>query len=179
MAATHDIWLRWMGEYLIYSQPPCKADAIVVLAGDVFGKRIEKAGDLQREGWAPKILMSGAGDIYGINEGVLAIQFAVREGYPADKFFNVPSPARSTVEEASYIVPELRHRGIHRFILVTSDYHTRRAAKIYRQAAPDIPFCVVAAPDHDFSPSGWWRTRDGRKVAFIEWVKTLTSYLGV
>ena len=72
--------------------------------------------------------MSGAGQCYGINEGDLAIQFAVREGYPADDSSACPVPARSTVEEAQYMVPELRRRGVHRFILVTSDFHTRRAS---------------------------------------------------
>jgi uncharacterized SAM-binding protein YcdF (DUF218 family) len=83
------------------------------------------------------------------------------------------------VEEARYIVPELRRRGVHRFILVTSDYHTRRASKIYHQAAPDIPFCTVASPDADFNPDNWWHTREGRKTAFMEWLKTFANFLGI
>ena len=179
LAATHNFWLRAMGEYLVFSQPPCKADMIVVLAGDFFGHRIEKAGELVKAGWAPKVLVSGAGTCYGINEGDLAIQFAVHEGYPADKFFNLPSPGRSTVEEAQYVVSELRRRGVHRFILVTSDFHTRRASKIYRKAVPEIPFCVVASPDNDFAPDSWWHTREGRKVALTEWLKTFANFLGI
>jgi uncharacterized SAM-binding protein YcdF (DUF218 family) len=179
LAATHNLWLRWLGEYLVYSEPPCKADLIVVLAGDAFGNRIVKAGELLNAGWAPKALASGAGSYYGFNEGDLAIQFAVRAGYPADRFFSLPSPARSTREEAQFIVPELRRRGVHRFILVTSDYHTRRASEIYRQTAPDIPFCVVAAVDRDFSPDGWWHTREGRKTAFGEWQRIVANFLGI
>jgi uncharacterized SAM-binding protein YcdF (DUF218 family) len=179
LAATHDIWLRAIGEYLTYSEPPCKADMIVVLAGDFFGNRIEKAGELLKAGWAPNVLVSGAGVCYGNNEGDLAIQFVTRKGYAGDRFFNVPSPARSTTEEAQYMVQEMRRRGVHRFILVTSDFHTRRSAKIYRKTAPDIPFCVVAAPDNDFSPDGWWHTREGRKVAFTEWLKTVANFLGI
>jgi uncharacterized SAM-binding protein YcdF (DUF218 family) len=179
LAATHNVWLRWLGEYLTYTEPPCKADMIVVLAGDFFGHRIQKAGDLAKAGWAPTVLVSGAGTCYGVNEGDLAIQFVTRAGYPAALFFNLPSPGRSTTEEAQYIVPELHRRGVHRFILVTSDFHTRRAAKIYRQTAPDIPFCVVAAPDGDFSPDGWWHNREGRKVAFTEWLKTVANFFGV
>jgi uncharacterized SAM-binding protein YcdF (DUF218 family) len=179
LAATHNLWLRWMGEYLTYTEPPCKADMMVVLAGDYFGHRIEKAGDLLKAGWAPSVLVSGAGTCYGNNEGDLAIQYIIRAGYPAGPFFNLPSPARSTTEEAQYIVSELRRRGVHRYILVTSDFHTRRASRIFRHVAPDIPFCVVAAPDNDFSADGWWHTREGRKVAFTEWLKTVANYLGV
>lgn len=171
--------MPWIGEALTYNQAPCKADAIVVLAGDLFGLRIEKAGELLREGWAPKVLVSGAGICYGINEGDLAIQMAVRDGYPSTAFFNVPSPGRSTVEEAKYIVPELRRRGVHRFILVTSNFHTGRATRIYHHAVPDIPFCTVAAPDHDFQPDKWWQSRESQKVALIEWLKTFANFLGV
>jgi uncharacterized SAM-binding protein YcdF (DUF218 family) len=168
-----------MGEFLTYSQPPCKGDMVVVLAGDIWGNRIVKGGELVREHWAPTVLMSGAGTIYGLNEGDLAIQFAIRAGYPADYFINLPSPARSTEEEAHYIVPELRRRGVHRFILVTSDFHTRRASEIYRKVAPDLPFCAVASADPDFSATGWWHNREGRKTAFFEWCKTIAHVFGI
>ena len=179
LAATHNIWLRWAGEYLTYTEPPCKADMIVVLAGDFFGNRMKEAGDLLNAGWAPKVLVSGAGECYGVNEGDMAIQFAARAGYPASQFFNVGSPARSTVDEAQFIVAELRRRHVRHFILVTSNFHTRRASKIYHSAAPDIPFCVVASLDHDFTPDGWWHTREGRKIAFTEWLKTVANVLGI
>ena len=179
MALTHNVWLRWVGEYLNVGGPPCKADIIVVLAGDSWGNRVLKASELRREGWAPKVLVSGAGTMYGINEGDLAIQYAVRAGYPAADFTNFPNPGRSTVEEARCVVAELRRLGVRKFLLLTSDYHTRRSAKVYRNVAPDLPFCVVAAPDHDFTPDDWWHSREARKVAFIEWCKTLAYVFGI
>jgi uncharacterized SAM-binding protein YcdF (DUF218 family) len=177
--ATRNVWLTWLGEALVFTTPPCKADVIVVLAGDYEGNRMLKAGELQREGWAPLVLVSGAGRSYGVNEGELAIQFAIRAGYPSAAFQNIPSPARSTEEEAEYMAAILRRRGVHRFLLVTSDYHSHRAADIYRKTAPDIPFCVVAAHDPDFTPGGWWHTREGRKTAFFEWCKTLAHVLHI
>jgi uncharacterized SAM-binding protein YcdF (DUF218 family) len=179
LGATHNIWLRWLGEYLTYTEPPCKADMIVVLAGDFSGHRISRAAELLKAGWAPKVLVSGTGYCYGFNEGDLAIQYIARAGYPPDEFFNLPSPARSTTAEVQYIVPELRRRGVHRFILVTSNFPTRRAAGIFRRTAPDLPFRVVAAPDNDFTPDGWWHNREGRKTAFTEWLKTVADVLGV
>jgi uncharacterized SAM-binding protein YcdF (DUF218 family) len=179
LAVTHNTWLRWLGEYLTYSEPPCKADMIVVLAGDWFGNRIMKTAQLIQEGWAPKAMVSGAGDAYGHNEGDLAIEFVARKGYPADKFVNFPSEAHSTQAEADYLVPQLRRLGVHRFILVTSNFHTRRAAEIFRKVAPDLPFCVVASPDVNFSPDGWWHNREGRKTAFQEWLKTLAHVFGI
>jgi len=179
LAATHDALLSWLGNSLILNQQPCKADIIVVLAGDFWGNRVLKAAELERDGWAPKVLVSGAGSIYGINEGELAIQVAVRAAYPKEGFQNFPSPARSTEEEARYIIRELHRQGVHRFILVTSDYHTRRSARVYRKAAPELPFCVVAAPDPDFTAGGWWHNREGRKIVFLEWCKTLAYAFGI
>jgi uncharacterized SAM-binding protein YcdF (DUF218 family) len=168
-----------MGEYLTEQGPPCKADMVVVLAGDHWGNRVVKAGELMRQGWAPKALVSGAGVIYGINEGDLAIQYAARSGFPADHFIGLPSPARSTEGEAKYIVEELHKLGVHRFILVTSNYHSHRSAVVYRKAAPDLPFCVVASADPDFTADGWWHNREGRKIAFIEWCKTIANVFGI
>ena len=179
MFATRDFWLRSLGHALVYSESPCKADVILVLAGDYTGDRVLKAAQLQKEGWAPKVMISGAGFAYGFNEGELALRFAVHAGYPADAFFNYPSPARSTAEEARYAIPEMRRLGVHRFILVTSNFHTRRAAAIYRKAAPDLPFCVVAARCQDFDPDSWWQQREGRKTAFLEWCKSLSAPFGL
>lgn len=176
---TRDLWLRVAGYRLIYSENPCKADLILVLAGDFTGSRAIKAAELLKDGWAPRAMFSGAGTEYGVNEGDLALAFLQRSGYPLGDWINNPSPARSTAEEASYNIPRMRRLGVHRFILVTSSYHTRRAAAIYRKAAPDLSFCVVASRDPDFDPDNWWRTREGRKTAFLEWCKTLATPFGI
>ena len=87
--------------------------------------------------------------------------------------------ALSTREEAGAILADLRRRGVHRFLLVTSDYHTARAARIYRRAAPDLDMRVVAAPDKFFRADGWWRNREGRKIFVVEWMKTVANALGM
>jgi len=176
---TQDLWLRALGRRLVYSDPPCKADLILVLAGDFTGSRAIRAAELLQQGWAPKAMFSGAGTIYGVNEGDLALAFLQRSGLPLADWSNNPNPARSTAAEALYNIPRMRSLGVHRFILVTSNFHTRRAAAIYRKAAPDLPFCVVAAPDPDFDPDNWWHDREGRKTAFFEWCKTLATSLGL
>ena len=48
--------------------------------------------------------------------------------------------------------------------IVTSNYHTRRAGNIFRSKAHDLEFHIVAAPDRDFTPDGWWKNREGRKI---------------
>ena len=114
-----------------------------------------------------------------MHEDTLAVPFAVKQGYPEEWFIHCPNDGRSTVEEAQVIIAELQKRSVKRFVLVTSDYHTRRAGGIYRSRVSGMEMRVVGASDEYFSANGWWRSREGRKTAFLEWMKTLTGPLGV
>jgi uncharacterized SAM-binding protein YcdF (DUF218 family) len=171
--------LTSLGSYLVRSGPPERADLVVSLAGDPNGNRILKASELVRQGYTSKVLVSGPDGQYGYHECDLAIPFAVKAGYPESYFQHVEHQAHSTAEEAAAIVPELRRLGARRVLLVTSDYHTRRAGKIFRAAAPEITFYVVAAPDFYFTPQAWWRNREGRKVFAFEWMKTVAEWVGL
>ncbi len=168
-----------MGDFLVEAGPPEKADVVLVLAGDSSGNRIHTAAQLVREGYAPKVLVSGPYGVYGYYESELAIAFAEKEGFPASYFVSVPHHALSTKDEAQVMIPEVRKIGAKTVLLVTSDYHTRRAGKIFRAAAPDLKFYVIAAPDEYFSPHGWWKNRQGRKVFVIESMKTVAEWLGL
>jgi uncharacterized SAM-binding protein YcdF (DUF218 family) len=168
--------LAALGNFLIKAGPPQKADLIVVPGGDGFGHRILKAGELIKEGWAPQALISGPNGNYGIYECDLAIPFAVRAGDPESYFLHLEHTARSTADEAQVVVKKLREMGAKRVILVTSNYHTRRAGKIFRRAAPDIDFFVVAAPDEFFKPDSWWHDREGSKIFLYEWMKTVAEW---
>ena len=176
---TANLWLTALGRFLIRAEEPVHAEIVVVLAGDQYGNRIVKGAELVRQGYAPKILVSGPAGMYGNTEDQLAIAFAVHRGYPGEWFIGLPNRSRSTREEADDVLAELRKRGIRSFLLVTSDYHTRRAAKIYREKVGGIAFHTVAAPDADFQAERWWRSRQGRKFWFYEWAKTISDALGV
>ncbi|HEX5230527.1 MAG TPA: YdcF family protein [Bryobacteraceae bacterium] len=152
---------------------------IVVLAGDFSGNRILKASELVRQGFAPKALVSGPAGAYGMYESELAIQFAVRHGYPESYFIPLPHNARSTRDEAGDIFAALNQRHAHRVDVVTSDYHTRRAGNILRSQAQGIEIHMVAAPDVYFTPDGWWKNRDARKTFLLEWTKTVATWFGM
>jgi uncharacterized SAM-binding protein YcdF (DUF218 family) len=171
--------LAALGSYLVKADAPQKADIGLVLAGDGEGNRILTAAQLVRQGYISQVLVSGPSGLYGQYECDLAIPFAVKAGYPASYFLHFENEARSTQEEARDAIARLRQLGAHKVLLVTSDYHTRRSGKIYRTAAPDMQFVVVAAPDRYFTANGWWHNRQGEKIAFNEWVKTLTEPFGI
>jgi uncharacterized SAM-binding protein YcdF (DUF218 family) len=168
-----------LGAYLVHEDKPQQADFAFVLAGDFYGNRVVRAGELVRQGYVPKVIVSGPSGNYGLYECDLAIPFAVRAGYPESYFLHFEHEAHSTQEESVNAVAELKKLGAKRVLLVTSDYHTRRSARIFRAAAPDVEFTVVAAPDKFFSPSGWWHNREGRKTFLTEWEKTVANWFGV
>src|SRR4029077_18056226 len=80
---TYPFWLTAMAGYLVRSDPAVPADMVVVLAGDFTGNRIFTAGDLVRQGFASKALVSGPAGIYDHYESELAINLAGQKGYPA------------------------------------------------------------------------------------------------
>ena len=182
LALTSSWWLPALGWALVRDEGPAKADLAVVLGGDFWGNRIVKGGELVRQGYVPAALVSGPPGIYGQHESDLEIAYAVRQGYPPQYFIAFPDDARSTRDEAEMILPELGRRHVRRVLVVTSDYHSGRAGRIFRAEertlGGGIEIHMVATPDQEFHPDSWWRSRQGQKIAFMEWSKTLSSAIG-
>ena len=177
--ALHQVLLAGLGACLVHADPPRKADLVLVLGGDPNGSRILKASELVKLGFAPRIVVSGPSGFYDNYECDLEIPFAERRGFPESYVVHFEHHAHSTFEEARVTTPEIRRLGAKSVLLVTSDYHTRRAGRIFRRVAPDLNFIVIAAPDEFFSPAGWWKNREGRKTCFIEWLKTVSQWFGI
>lgn len=173
----HTAWLGWLGHALIQEDPLFKADVIAVLAGDTVGERITRAVELAQQQWAPRILVSSAGPNFDTSEGELAIQYAVRRGSSRDLFELITHEADSTKEEAVILAAECRRRGVKKLLLVTSDYHTRRAGNIFRSVAPDIEVRTVGSKTKSFNPDTWWTVRPSRKVWLMEAMKTVANWL--
>jgi len=81
------------------------------------------------------------------------VKFIEREGYPEQWF--IPFPDRAFHQSRSgFVLQELRRRNIHSFLLVTSDYHSARAARIFlameRAMGYQPQMRVVTAPDEFF-----------------------------
>ena len=177
------LWLPVLGNALVHDDGPAKADIAVVLAGDYLGHRIEKAAELVRAGYVPAALISGPPGFYGGHESDYAIAYAVRQGFPPQWFIALPHSALSTQEEARVVLAELRRRNVRSFLLVTSDYHSARARRIFLAAERAMgggpAMRTVAVPGEFFRPDSWWRNREGQKTAFFEWAKTVATALGI
>ncbi len=170
-----------VGTFLDVGESPRKAEVVVVLAGGwEGGKRILKAGELVRAGFAPYVLMSGPTSFYNQPECNAAIPFAIQSGYPPEYFQCAPNHAMDTESEAVALIAELQRRGVKRFLLVSVDSHLRRVRGIYRRLLPKgMEAAFVASDSPTFRLSEWWKVREGRKAILLEWTKLITSQFGI
>lgn len=176
------------GRFLVEDDPPRHVDAIVVLAGS-YPDRILEAAALYRDGWAPRLILCREPDNAGFRKlrdlGVrvprpVELNRAVAEqlGVPADAITVLDRPANSTVSEADAVLAYALGRDYRSLLVVTSKYHTHRAAMIYRHlAGGHIDVLVRAARDDPFQPDGWWRDRASARRVAIEYQKLLTFLL--
>ena len=170
--------LTFAGQMLVEDDGPQKADVILVLGGDEFGTRIMKAAQLQEAGYAPYVLVSGPKTLLG-HESDESIEYARRQGYPVTIFKPLVNQSDSTRSESKAVNAYMREHRAKTVLLVTSNYHTRRAARLMRKAMSGIHVIVIPAPDPFFRPQSWWTSRSGQKTFLYEWLKTFAVDLGV
>jgi uncharacterized SAM-binding protein YcdF (DUF218 family) len=162
--------LKLAGGWWEVEDRPERADAILVLGDDNFGgERAAKAAELFREGMAPVVVASGRllRSYAGIAE--LIERDLQTRGVPASAIVRFPQRAANTREEAQALRDLVASRGWRRVLLVTSNYHTRRARYIFRKVFPaQVGVLVISARDSEYDADRWWETRQGRKLFFLE-----------
>jgi len=157
--------LRFAAESWIVEDPIDHADAIILLSDDNFyADRATRAAELFRGGKAPLIVASGRRlrPVAGLAE--LMEHDLIERGVPKDKIVRFPHDADNTKEEAQALTPLVVQKKWRSVIVVTSNYHTRRARYIFRHVFPqNIDVRVASARDGDFDPERWWEKRKSVK----------------
>lgn len=171
--------LRATGEWWVVSEELEKAQAIIVLGGDsVRGDRVQRAAQLYQDGWAPRVVLIGPTLRIYLNETELMQREAIALGVPRDKVLTVPHPASSTLEEALLLRPFFAQHGFRRVIVVTSNFHARRARRIfhavYRERGTQV--WVEGVDDPRFDPRRWWQDREQRAIFLEELLKSLNTW---
>lgn len=82
-----------------------------------------------------------------------------------------PSAALSTEAEARLVQRCLE--GARKVLIVTSDYHTRRALEVFRHVDPSRRYFVLGAHEPAYFGVDWWRHREWAKTTLQEWGKLL------
>jgi uncharacterized SAM-binding protein YcdF (DUF218 family) len=158
--------LRFAAESWIIEDPLLdKADAIIVLGDDNFyADRATRGAQLFREGKAAVIVASGRRLRPNAGIAELMEHDLAERGVPRDKIVRFAQDADSTLEEAQAVAQLAKERKWHSVIVVTSNFHTRRARYIFRRVfSQGIEVRVASARDGDFDPEHWWEKRKSVK----------------
>ena len=171
--ARHPL-LRFAGESLVVEDPLEKSDAIIILSDDNFyADRATRAAEIFRQGLAPVVVASGVRlrPYAGIAE--LMSHDLFDRGVPKDRIITFPQDADNTREEAEALKKFLQTKKWKSVIVVTSNYHTRRARYICRKVfGNSITVRMAAARDADYDPAQWYEQQRSVK----RFVREVTGY---
>ena len=161
------------GRFLVVDEPE-KSDAILVLAGETYNRPM-LALDLLERGYAPRIVMDvpAAERIYQWTAPDLAQRWV--QGLPQANSISIcPIHGLSTRDESHEAENCMARAGaVHKVLIVTSDFHTRRARSVFQHEIPGFEFNMAAA--HNPAEFGvlWWRQREWAKTNLYEWMRLI------
>jgi DUF218 domain len=180
--------LRWGGDLLIASDPPPgHVDAEIVLQGSIAAEKARVAGAINvlQAGVADRILLSVPKESYW-GQSIPPIARAYLErSYGNDvaarvDFCETTGEVNSTVQEAQVLNSCIREHRWRSILIVTSDYHTRRAGMLWRRMTrndPNIHIWLEGVRDPEFQQP-WWRHRQAAKIRVMETAKLVWAALG-
>ena len=174
--ARHPI-LRFAAESWVMDAPAVHADALLLLGDDNFyADRATHAAELIRHGVAPVVVASGRRLRPGAGIAELQEHDLIERGVPKDKIIRFPHDAESTLEESGALARLCSERHFRNVIVVTSNYHARRARYIFHKVFPPaIAVSVAGAHDGDFDPDHWWEKRKSQELFLHEIVGMLVA----
>jgi uncharacterized SAM-binding protein YcdF (DUF218 family) len=135
-----------------------KADAIVAISGGDTGARTAEAVRLQKAGYASALIFSGAAlDPNSPSNAAAMRQGAIAAGVDASDI-NVEELARDTLENASDTAAIINNNHYKTIILVTSQYHQRRAyLEFHHLLGNGVKIINHPAPgDQHWPGRDWW-----------------------
>lgn len=164
--------LEKTGDYLVMDHP-AHADVVVVLAGDRNDRRFFRGLELVHQAYAPRMLVDANSDMifFGRTPAVLEDQLIRSLNLNVGQVQVCPTQGDSTDEETRYVAECLHTDQISSVLLVTSDFHTRRALSIFKHRLPKYRWSVAACRDDSVFKQNWWQRREWAKTAFFEWTK--------
>ncbi len=183
LVAVFCCFLRWGGFLLVAQDPlPSHAAGAVVMEGSFSGERarLDEAIHLLQQGTVDRLLLSVPRESYWGQRIFPLVESFIESNYGQAvasrvDFCESDPEVDSTQEEAGVLAECIRERGWRSVVVVTSDYHTRRAGIIWRKTTRqehlDIKLSVHAAADPDFRAVGWWRHRRFAKTWVLEFAK--------
>ncbi|MBB6446764.1 YdcF family protein [Bacillus benzoevorans] len=129
-------------DFLFYEEKPVKADVIILLSGEKEERgRMTKVAELYHAGYADRVLLTNA------TSPGSSIEYAESFGIPRDALLT-ENKATSTYENALYAKEIVLERGFDSALVVTSNYHMRRAKLAFERVFHDSGVSFTYVPYH-------------------------------
>jgi hypothetical protein len=129
--------------------------------------------ELLHQGYAPRIVMDvpAAERIYQWTAPELAERWV--QGLAEARVISIcPISGLSTRDESHEAAQCLTRTGpVHKVLIVTSDFHTRRARSIFQHEIPGVQFSMAAAYNSSVFGVYWWKQREWAKTNLYEWMR--------
>jgi uncharacterized SAM-binding protein YcdF (DUF218 family) len=164
------LFLATSGRFLVVNQLR-HADVIVVLAGET-DHRPSRGLELLSQGYASRMVLDVPAEARVYDSTMLQLAQKYVQSLPNGQSVVIcPIGGLSTKTEAQEVAGCLQKTGAHSALLVTSDYHTRRALSIFKHELPGHPVYVAAAYNPRQFGEAWWKQRQWSKLNFDEWIR--------
>lgn len=175
--------LAFAGRWLDAGEAPQKADYALVLGGDE-NVRPFVAAALWRAGYVRRILVSRVADSPAVEEGLAAPTHEVIRrvlqvrDVPEANIIVLDTPCSTTRDEAVTLARYLEREPSATVLVVTNDFHTRRARWVIRKSLGDraSQATMISAPTEAFPLDSWWRSQAGFRFVVNEYLR-LTAYV--
>lgn len=149
------------------------ADAIVAVSGGDTSARTAEAIKLYQNGWATKLIFSGAAaDTSGPSNAEVMEAQAIEAGVPTSDIVT-ESISKTTTENATETSDIFAQHNVKSAILVTSAYHERRAILEFDRRALGVKIRGHPVASDKQWDAHWWLTSTGWSLAMPETVRSL------
>ena len=167
------VWFALHAGGLLVVDEPQPSDVILVLAGET-DHRLARALQLLDQGYGRRVLIDvpAGAKVYGFTEVQLASQY-IRTLPEAASVAICPIDGLSTRDESHDVARCLANEEGNRILIVTSEFHTRRALSIFRHEVRGKSFSVAVARDDTQFGIRWWTRRQWAKTCVDEWLRLL------
>jgi hypothetical protein len=160
------------GSFLLVDAPR-RSDVILVLAGET-DRRPQRALELLAQGYGRRIVLDVPTNekLYEFTGIQLAQKYV--QNLPQPALVSIcPIDGLSTKDESKDAEKCLARVGGKSVLIVTSDFHTRRALAVFRRETPEYDYSVAAAWNDAQFGSRWWSHRQWAKTFVDEWLRLI------
>lgn len=176
----HSQWLPIVGDFLIVKDELEKSDVIIVLGTDLKGEREKWAAQLFKDGFGKKIVMCGYEVGWRTSTAEIMKRHVLELGVPEQAIIlDYGWDNNGTWDNAINSLKIVKMNNFKSAIVVTSNYHTRRArlafTKVFRNS--NVRILMSPCPEGSFSAGEWWKSRRLVKSVFVEYTKLIYYFL--